>query len=520
MTEATASFAADHYVQRLDLGADPFAAGYKGEFFYRGASRKQLLEQVIHFSRFSDQVVILTGSTGSGTSTLLAALSEQLQEVMACCTINAESFMAPEQILLSLSSQLQFSAANSIAEFLADLRYIAAGDEQPEPILLVIDQAHYMALESYEMLRHLFEAAEGLVHVLLVGEYQIEKLSTLAGYDNRQVKLLELEPLTITEVGEYLLGLLCSVGYAGDQPLSNDQLAVLHEQSGGNIAEINQLAPSLLAVTGDPAAKKYTIAIPSAHIAAIGVLVAALLLSWLYQGDVVPEDSKQLKPASNQPAMEVSRTLLAVPAQLPQVATDSPVSARKVSASNTVQPSVELAKVEVVEETQPAAEAVQPVIATQPAVNVKAEPAKPGLVAKEKPVLRAKPAAVPRELKKPIKVADVKVSVAALTTAVKIPPREQQLLKLPASSYMLQLIGLVDEARMRKFVKRYTGKLPVTYFEARRNGAPWYVVVAGPYKDKAAAQTAKKLLPATLQKQRPWPRSLRGIQKDIRSHRD
>ena len=83
------------YVRRLDLGADPFSHDFKCNYFFSGAMRQQVQEQLVHFSRFGDQVVVLTGSTGSGTSRLLDEVFEQLQDVMDYCDIDGELSASP-----------------------------------------------------------------------------------------------------------------------------------------------------------------------------------------------------------------------------------------------------------------------------------------------------------------------------------------------------------------------------------------------------------------------------------------
>jgi DamX protein len=100
-----------------------------------------------------------------------------------------------------------------------------------------------------------------------------------------------------------------------------------------------------------------------------------------------------------------------------------------------------------------------------------------------------------------------------------ISPREQRILNLPVTAYMLQLMGAVDESRTRGLVKKYIGRLPVTYFETRRKDKPWFVAVAGPYDTKEAALTAIKVLPPPLQKERPWARSVASLQQEIRDNR-
>lgn len=90
-------------------------------------------------------------------------------------------------------------------------------------------------------------------------------------------------------------------------------------------------------------------------------------------------------------------------------------------------------------------------------------------------------------------------------------------MEMDADGYLLQLMGASEEERARGLVKSYVGQLPITYFEARRKGAPWYVVVTGPYSSKQAARDGVASLPVKLRAQKPWVRSVAGVQQEIRA---
>lgn len=493
MTEA-ASYDAEHYVQRLDLGEDPFAVDFESDYFYAGGMRRQLLDQLVHFSRFGGQTVLLVGATGSGTSTLLDQAYELIEDAMDCCFINAEESTSPEQLLESLNEQLNFQLPSPISQvdFLAALRSGLIIDGEPEPIMLAVDQAHYLSIDAYKLLHQMVDLGEGNICLLIAGEYQVEQLAKLASFNDEHIKLVELEPLTETETGDYILGLLRSVGYAGDLPLSNDQLAVLYERSGGNLFEVNQLVPSLLDVKAIATPSTFRFGIPIAHVAAIGILAGALIVSWLYQG----RDDQPVEVATSQQPVSVERVeppsialikeahVVPEPEQQESVASVEPTNV----------PSIEEVNTESIDYSAPAKVEPEPekVISALSVPPVPPAPAVPAKKAKPKPAAETKPI---------------------------IPVREQRLLAYPETNYVLQLIGSVDEARAREFVKRYINRMPVTYFETRLKGKPWFVVVTGPYNEKPAALAGIKVLPQELQKQRPWARSIAGVQKDIRENR-
>lgn len=538
MTSSQSEYNADHYVQRLDLGDDPFASDVDTGYRYSTPERREQLDQLVHFGRFSSQLVMLVGATGSGTSTLLDQSILQLREVMDCCYLNAEVVSEPRQLLESICEQFQFNFEYPVTpgDFLVSLQDSFSADPDMEPVLIAVDQAHFLSLESFELLRSIL-AAEVNLHVILAGEYQIEQLATLARFERDHIKQLELLPLNQSETGEFVLGLLRSVGYAHELPFNSDQLAVLHEQSAGNIAEIKQLAPALLAAPENPRKSTFNFGIPVAHVAAIAILAAILLVSWIYQGEqtastsALPEPSiaavdqaEPLRSIEPKVGSDIAKdiTVGAINRKPIAVDTDTKVvteaSPGAVIAADTSLSKVELGRVDSADSRQDAPNQDAPSKAVQ-AVNdlgaKKAAPDAPLTVAVEPPA--KKPAQVVVATKTKPQAVEVMKPVPSDTAERSLSIAEQRLLNMAESVYVLQLLGAVDEQRTQRFVKRYTGRLPVSYFQTSRNGKPWYVVVAGPYSNRAEAQEKLKGLPPELKKQRPWIRSLASVQKDIRA---
>jgi DamX protein len=521
MTDSPSAQHADHYVNRLDLGDDPFSDEFDSDYYFSTTARQQLLDQLVHFSRFSDQLVLLVGASGSGTSTLLDQTIFRLREVMDCCYVNAEEVMTPEQVMESICQQLHFhlDEPTNHSDFFARLRTVVEVDDDIEPILIAVDQAHFLPLEGFELLRSIIADSGDMVRLLLVGEYQVEQLTALAKFDREQTKILELEPLSQSEEEDYLLGLLRSVGYAGEHPFSADQLAVLHEQASGSFVELQQLAPVMLSSKLPQAESRFHFGIPIVHVIAAAIIGAALLLAWLYQEPeatdtklAVAEVAAVAQPAKPQADSSLGTIDRASGQATEQQKTasvakpDSVNSAIKTTASpaasSTPEPSSakELADKSAVTVSAPAAST--PVAVSSPPIN-KPAASKP-VVKPVTTVAKAKPA--------PVKPLSVKPKPAG-----PLPAREQRLLELAGSNYVLQLMGAVDLQRTEGFVKRYAGRLPVTYFETRHQNKPWYVAIVGPYDNKAAAVAQIMQLPVELQKQKPWARSVASIQQDIRA---
>jgi DamX protein len=79
-------------------------------------------------------------------------------------------------------------------------------------------------------------------------------------------------------------------------------------------------------------------------------------------------------------------------------------------------------------------------------------------------------------------------------------------------------MGAESKTTIDKFAAGAGKGLKFYCYRTKLRGKPWFVVVAGPYADKGAAQAALNKLPNAVRKQRPWPRTLANVQADIRAH--
>jgi hypothetical protein len=81
----------------------------------------------------------------------------------------------------------------------------------------------------------------------------------------------------------------------------------------------------------------------------------------------------------------------------------------------------------------------------------------------------------------------------------------------PADHYTLQLVGARDRAAIDRFVARHGIEPPYAVFRSTLQGAPWYSLVAGDYRDRDAAIAARDRLPAGLRGTGVWPRTFASV---------
>lgn len=94
--------------------------------------------------------------------------------------------------------------------------------------------------------------------------------------------------------------------------------------------------------------------------------------------------------------------------------------------------------------------------------------------------------------------------------------KEEQLLSWPSSGYTLQVLGARSQSSVVQFMESLDSRDRLYYFTTVFKKAPWHVVVYGQYANRAAANRAVSSLPQELKKLKPWARSIKGVQQDIK----
>ena len=176
------------YLQYFDLNEGPFVG--PDDYFYAGADRRNTLDQLVHYCRFSEQLVALTAEQGNGKTTLVDATISQLNTVIDCCRIPATDISGPESVVASLGRALHLSLQSlSVKDFLDTLKQRTVVDEEPEPILVIIEAAEGLPLPQLESLVRLHDLARSYLHMMLVGTLPLKRRIEKIAADNPNIKL-------------------------------------------------------------------------------------------------------------------------------------------------------------------------------------------------------------------------------------------------------------------------------------------------------------------------------------------
>jgi DamX protein len=107
---------------------------------------------------------------------------------------------------------------------------------------------------------------------------------------------------------------------------------------------------------------------------------------------------------------------------------------------------------------------------------------------------------------------DVIKSVASTPTLI---AGKDWVMAQPAKNYTFQIAGLSRETQLKQYLNENELPENIWTYETLRNSKPWYVVLYGSFSSIEQANAAKLKLPATVQKDKPWLKLFNQIQRDL-----
>lgn len=453
-------------------------------FFYQGGGCQAALDTLFERVHRDQAVVLLVGASGCGRSVLVEQFCRQADPgVLALGVITGDILMSADQCFIALAASFadqrdrvagheddafrrqDIHAGNARSALLERLSMIRTSGRSP---VAIVDDAHTLGVEACAGLLALCQ--EAAMPLVLTGDDSLPTLlNPASGFTT-----ITLRAFTENETEEFVAAWL-AVGDEDELP-SHRAMARLHRQASGVPGKLAELLQSGAATrTGLLPA-----GFPVWHLAF--TLLAVVLLLWLLLARSQPESRQGSVAATAE-----------IPVPLPppnEVTTDRGHG--------------------VVPATQVAAIAVpQPAVASEsglgkPAASMAPLPAQ---ATTPEVVVMHEAVPVPKPVREPQNVGR------------KFSADEAALLKEKATRFTLQLFASFNEDAVQQFKARHAG-LEVKTFRTIREDLPWYVAVTGAYRNKDAAKKAAAKLPADLVKLKPWPRSLQGIQDELRRRKE
>ncbi len=211
------------YGDYFGLTSQPFSVSPDPKFFYRSPSHREGLAQLTYGINARRGFVVLTGEVGTGKTTLIHSLLQQLENEHTHIAFIFNLITNPRDLLRSVCEDFGLTTVENgprdLHDYLAVLnQFLLESYRKGDNVALVIDEAQNLSPEVLEGVRLLsnFETSQDKVlQILLVGQPELG--ARLNQPELRQLKQrvalrYHLTPLTLEECKEYIAQRLTIAG--------------------------------------------------------------------------------------------------------------------------------------------------------------------------------------------------------------------------------------------------------------------------------------------------------------------
>lgn len=243
------------YTDFYGLKKKPFETTPDPDFFFLSRQHREILASLLYGLEFSKGVILIAGDIGTGKTTLINVLLQEVGENWLPITI-INPKVSFEDVLCFVGKKLQINLErqNSLLERIDTLSQgLSELYTQGRRVVLIIDEAHLLdqdALEDIRLLSNIEEQGVKLMQIILVGQNEIfpllnrEKSRPLY---QRMTIIRKLEPFTVKQTKEYIDHRIKAAGGNSDIFLSAAQ-HMIAKKSRGIPRVINQVCDNALLI--------------------------------------------------------------------------------------------------------------------------------------------------------------------------------------------------------------------------------------------------------------------------------
>jgi|GEM_PF-1425805 len=242
------------YTSFYNFRARPFQLSPNHRFFFGSKGHRRAMAYLTYGLHQREGLIVVTGDVGTGKTTLVDYLAEQLSAGPFVAGRVSAGQIEPNKVLPLVAKAFQLpTAEREQAELQKDIEtFLIARNKARQRPLLVIDEAQNWplpALEELRVLANLQHGGKALVQTVLVGQPQFRDALTGEDYEQLRQRVVashHLENLDDTEVGPYIEHRLKQVGWRGDPTFDADACALIFDHSKGVPRRINLVCSRLL----------------------------------------------------------------------------------------------------------------------------------------------------------------------------------------------------------------------------------------------------------------------------------
>ena len=510
------------YRQHYGLSIDPFADDPHFPL-YTGALRRQILDQLLHLSQFSNNLLVVLGEYGVGKTRMAQALIDSLDDADDICFLEGQITSTFDSLFKNVIEQFELSDAEEFKEF------TRRQSENDGLAILIVDNAHHLTdAVLIELIGLLQSGAESRVHLVLFAEPHLFPRLEHLDIPDLVLSDFQLEKFSLTESIDYLNFRMEMADYLGPEIFTEANVEAWWKGSRGQLLRLHEYAQDKLlesVFASQSSAHKKSPAV--FYIAIAAVMGAALLMSYLYWGknSSTQLPSETIIPQATESSSALPATVSQEPIMLHEgvnpvqvVGADPSVkaveSAPENSAVNTGSQNIPILGQEKISKTPIVKQNVVPLVQVNAAQqNMSTSPTKLAEEAKE-----IKKIAPQIEAKTIARINDSRIRKIKSATS-DYSEHEKNILSWKESEFTLQVMGLSSEKAAHDYIAGQSNKEDLLVFKSVRQGKDWFVVIVGHYASSASARQAAALLPESQRKAAPWPRDVKTIQKEIKTRR-
>ena len=231
------------YCEHFGLTREPFNVTPDPSFLYLSESHKEALAQLVYGIQTRRGFVVLTGEVGTGKTTLIQSLLEEIDDGHTHCALLFDLTGSPKDLLRSLCHEFELISPlekeKEVSEYLALLnRFLLDSYKHGDNVAVIIDEAQNLpaeVLERVRLLSNLETKQEKLLQILMVGQPELS--DRLNAPELRQLKQRvalrhHLRSLNLSECTEYIAKRL-EISNGAATLFSTAAVEAVHAYSGG-----------------------------------------------------------------------------------------------------------------------------------------------------------------------------------------------------------------------------------------------------------------------------------------------
>ncbi len=242
------------YESFYKLSAKPFQLSPDPRFFFGSKGHKRAMSYLRYGLSQGEGFIIITGGVGTGKTTLVRALFEDLakENVVAAQLVTTHLEADDTLRMVAASFGLAHEGASK-ASILKNLEtFLLARAREGKRVLLVIDEAQSLpvgSLEELRMLSNFQEDGRALLQSFLLGQEEFKATLQLDGLEQlrqRVIAAYHLDPLAVEESREYIEHRLRLVGWNCDPEFTAAAYGEIYAHTMGVPRKINTFCDRLL----------------------------------------------------------------------------------------------------------------------------------------------------------------------------------------------------------------------------------------------------------------------------------